>query len=210
MCEQREGKLTTECGIFTVRTPDFGEPRPFYLGMLGLKATIRSTGCSDGFVASYHMWGGRLYLQELTVLTEYEKLPEIRGSCLALVDGEPTYFALHLPLGYTGDLWLEPREELSVWTPIKLRTRISYRLSFCGGLLRETEKVVYNPIEHYEAVKCPRDKPIDELPFPDTSTPFDSQIVPLSDRERDRIKREYVLEYKRHTTKQPREYLPLR
>lgn len=209
MSQQATGNLTTERGIFTVRTPDYREPRPFHLGMLGFKSNIRSTGCYDGFVASYAMWEGRLFLAELCVLVDRrEELPDICGIFPEVRErGEdPTYRGLRLPLGYTGYLWLEPREEFTVWIPIRERTRISYRVSFCGGLLRAAEKFVYNPQEHYAAVMHPRDFALDELPPPDVSTPFDDQLIPLSEYERERIEREYTLEYKRHL---PRESKPL-
>ncbi len=204
MCRQAQGKLTTECGIFTVRTPDCREPRPFHLGMLGLKATMISTGCSDGFVASYAMWNGRLFLAELRVLTERRDLPDICGIYpeSEYPRGDSTYLGLRLPLGYSGDLWVESIDEFTAWIPIRERTRISYRVNFCGGLLQTAEKFTYNPQEHYAAVMHPCDRSMDELPPPDLSTPFDSQIVPLTEYERERISREEMLEQKRRAKKE--------
>jgi hypothetical protein len=199
MCMQPFGTFTTECGVFTVLTPSYNEPRPFYLGMLGFKDTICSTGCHDGFVASYAMWNGRLFLAELTVLAERHELPDICGIYpeSPYPRGDSTYRGLRLPLGYSGDLWVTPDDASTVRWSSRERTQSQYRLCFHGGLLSETEHVAFNRHAHWVATNLPVDQPIGHLSLPENSTPFDAQIVSLSEWERERIDREDALEHER-------------
>ena len=199
MCRQSFGKLTGECGVFTVFTPNFREPRPFHLGMLGLRTTFSQTGDSDGFLASYALWSGRLFLAELKVNAERHQLPDICGIYPEsdYPRGEGTYRGLRLPLGYSGDLWVTPDDSSTVHWSSRERTQIQYRLGFHGGLLRETEHVAFNRHAHWVAANQPIDQAIAHLPLPDTTTPFDSQITPITESERERIDRDYALEHKR-------------
>lgn len=190
MCEQATGNLTTEIGAFTVMLPYSDEPRPFEIKMFGLPSSGFCTGCYDGYVASYAMWNSRLFLAELMVVTDRRELPDI---CGIYPEGEynATYRGLRLPLGYCGDMYVTPGANmLDCWGGWG-DDKVQYRLNFHGGVLRDAEN--FTLLRHSaEAVKYdpPRDRPVDDLPLPDRSTPFDPSIIPLTEQEKWRIARD--------------------
>src|SRR5207342_1026955 len=102
MTMQMMGTFTCEAGVFTVMHSQPGPP-PFDIKMLGLKSTSICTACWAGYVASYAMWSGRLYLAELRVMADRRELPDI---CGIYPEGlwDAKYSGLRLPLGHCGDL----------------------------------------------------------------------------------------------------------
>ena len=123
------GNFTTEAGVFTV-APFQNSKRPFNIKMLGIEATGISTACYEGWLPSYAMWAGRLYLAELMVYAYREELPDIcgifpdephRGNCF--------YRGLRLPLGFCGDLEVTSHDGLFAWRGdwdgMKIRFRVN-------------------------------------------------------------------------------------
>jgi hypothetical protein len=190
MCEQATGNLTTEIGVFTVMLPGGDEPRPFAPEMLGLKATGFSTGCYDGYVASYAMWKSRLYLAELEILANRRELPDI---CGIYPEGEwdAKYRGLRLPLGFCGDIYVTPGANMPDCWGGWGDDKVQFRLNFHGGVLRDTENFTnYRLFATTVKYSPPRDQPVDHLPLRDRSTPFDEYVIPLTEDERRRIAEE--------------------
>ncbi len=203
MTQPAMGNFTTDAGVFTV-APFQDENRPFDLAMLGIKASGMSTACYEGWLPSYAMWSGRLYLAELNVYAYREELPDICG----IFPEEPSrggcyYRGLRLPFGFCGDLDVTTDTGLTAWRGDCDGMKVRFTLSFHGGLLRAVDNTSYNIDTAMSHIYCPPyDRPVDDLPLPDRSTPFDEYVIPLTEYEKERLLKEEGYEVHRAERRQ--------
>ena len=197
------GNFTTEAGVFTV-APFQDDNRPFDIAMLGLKSEGVSTDCYEGWLPSYAMWKGRLYLAELWIMTVSQNLPAI---CGVYPDGNDnwasTYRGLGLPLGFNGDLEVTTDQSWVAWRGDRDGMKNRFTLTFHGGLLRAADNTSYNIDTTMNHKYCPPvDRPIEHLPLPDRSTPFDEHVIPLTEHEKQQIAEEAEREAQRRARKE--------
>jgi hypothetical protein len=192
MTQPAMGTFTTEAGVFTV-APFQDENRPFHIKMLGIEPGGFSTACYEGFLPSYAMWKSRLYLDRLWLLGRRCDLPDVCGIAPECPDkpeeyGTCNYFNLRLPLGFNGDLEVTTDTDFTAWRGHRDGMKIRFTLTFHGGLLRAADNTSYNIDTAMNHVYCPpNDRPIDNLPLPSRSTPFDDWVIPLTEHEKKRI-----------------------
>ena len=66
-----------------------------------------------------------------------------------------------------------------------------FTLSFHGGLLCAADNTSYNINTAMNHRYCPPvDRPLEDLPLPDRTTPFDEYVIPLTESEKGRIAEE--------------------